>query len=190
MPRHRNFIRRSHRKTMTASQMQELWLGANHNRSHFVNDADRREMWWSNRDRIMELWGCHGRRPVAWWFFEAPEMGLRYPGSQYERSVLWEAGVLSEDERAALEREWREAWEFCWRPNFFHCARPGKIYNGDEARVRHLVWADVPPELVYKWPDERERCGPVVCEPQETSQRVEAVAETGQEPVSHERRAS
>ena len=84
-------------------------------------------------------------------------MGLRYPGSQYERSVLWEAGVLSEDERAALEREWREAWEFCWRPNFFHCARPGKIYNGDEARVRHLVWADVPPELVYKWLDEREQ---------------------------------
>ena len=42
-------------------------------------------------------------------------------------------------------------------PHFFHCAGPDKNFTGDEARVRHLAWADLPPELVYKWLDEREQ---------------------------------
>ena len=93
-------------------------------------------------------------------------MGLRYPGSQYERSVLWEAGVLTEQERAELEREWRCQWDRCWdeQRDFFHCAGPDKIYRGHEARVRHLAWADVPPALVYLWLAERERRGQVVAE--------------------------
>jgi len=86
-------------------------------------------------------------------------MGLRYPGFQYERSVLWEtSGVLTEEERGELVRGWRRQWDHCWDdPNFFHCAGPDKIYSGHEARVRHLAWADVPPELVYRWLDEREQ---------------------------------
>jgi hypothetical protein len=107
----------------------------------------------------MKLWAKGGRRPQGWWYYEAPQLGLRYPTSQYERSVLWEtSGVLTEQERAELEREWRHQWDRCWEnESFFHCAGPDKIYNGDEARVRHLAWADVPPVLVYRWLAEREQ---------------------------------
>ena len=96
---------------------------------------------------------------MGWWCYEAREMGLRYPTYAYERSVLWETpNVLSEAERAELERKWRHEFDRCWDdPHFFHCAGPDKNFTGDEARVRHLVWADVPPELVYKWLDEREQ---------------------------------
>ena len=135
----------------------------------------------ANRDWVMKLWAKGGRRPQGWWYYEAPERGLRYPGSEYERSVLWEAGVLTEQERAELEREWRCQWDRCWdeQRDFFYCAGPDKIYHGDEARVRHLAWADVPPALVDLWLAERERRGRVVRELQEESQQEETVAETG-----------
>jgi hypothetical protein len=137
----------------------ELWLGPSHSGSSFENDTHRREAWFRNRGKIMRLWGKGGRRPMGWWCFEAREMGLRYPGFEYERSVLWETpGVLSEEERAELEREWRRQWDRCWDDlHFFHCAGPDKNFTGDEARVRHLSWADVPPALVDLWLAERER---------------------------------
>jgi hypothetical protein len=135
----------------------ELWLGPSHNGSAFASDEHRRAAWFHHREKLMGWWGRGGRRPLGWWAYEAPE-GLRHPGYEYQRSVLWETpNVLSEAERAELEREWRRQWDRCWDEHFFHCAGPDKIYNGDEARVRHLVWADVPPELVYKWLDEREQ---------------------------------
>lgn len=94
---------------------------------------------------------------MGWWAYEAPK-GLRHPGYEYQRSVLWEANVLGEEERAQLETEWRREWDHIWEhEQFFHSAAPDKIYSGDEARVKHLVWADVPPVLVYRWLDERER---------------------------------
>src|SRR5262249_12066035 len=146
MPTNRKLIRRAHRATMNAQMAQELWLGPNRNMgSSFENETHRRETWFRFRDRLMQQWGRHGRRPLAWWIYEAPEKGLRYPGSDYERSILWETpGVLTEQERAELEREWRCEWDRCWEDeqHFFHCAGPDKIYTGDEARVRHLAWAD------------------------------------------------
>jgi hypothetical protein len=148
----------------------ELWLGPSHNGSSFENDAHRREMWFRHRDRVMRQWAKGGRRPVGWWLYESSQFGLqRYPTYQYERSVLWEAaGVLSEEERAQLESEWRREWDRCWdEPHFFHCAGPDKNFTGDEARAYHLVWADVPPELVYKWLAEREQRGLVVHEQEE-----------------------
>jgi hypothetical protein len=145
----------------------ELWLGPGHQGSSFESDEHRRAMWFRHREKLMGWWGKGGKRPMAWWAYEAPEKGLRYPGSAYERSVLWEtSGVLTEAERTGLEAEWRRQWDRCWDdPHFFHCAGPDKNFTGDEARVRHLVWADVPPELVYRWLGERERRGRVDLEP-------------------------
>ena len=161
MPTNRRYLRRSHRAKLTHTQAMELWLGPGHQGSSFESDDHRRVMWFRHREKLMGWWGKGGRRPVGWWLYESSQWGLqRYPTSQYELSVLWETrGVLSEAERADLEREWRREWDRCWEDeqHFFHCAGPDKIYTGDEARVRHLAWADVPPELVYKWLDEREQ---------------------------------
>ena len=159
MPRSR-YLRRSQRAKLNHFQTMELWLGPRSDGSSFGSDEERREAWFRHRDWVMRLWAKGGRRPMGWWYYEACEMGLRYPTYAYERSVLWETpGVLTEQERAELEREWRRDWDRCWdeQRHFFHCAGPGKIYHSDEARVRHLMWADVPPALVDLWLAERER---------------------------------
>jgi hypothetical protein len=167
MPTTRYVLRRSSRAKLTQTQELELWLGVCHYGTTFASDEHRRAAWFHHRDRLMRWWGKDGKRPMGWWWYEAPEIGLRFPGSKtHERSILWETpGVLSEDERAQLEAQWRREWDRCWDDaNFSYCAEPGKIYTGDEARVYHLLWADVPPALVYLWLAERERRGQVVAE--------------------------
>jgi hypothetical protein len=154
----RYVLRRSSRAKLNATQEMELWLGPSHNGSAFASDEHRRAAWFHHRANLMGWWGKGGRRPMGWWCYEAREMGLRYPGYEYERSVLWEANVLTGEERSQLEAEWRREFDRCWDdPHFFHCAGPDKNFTGDEARVQRLVWADVPPELVYRWLAERER---------------------------------
>src|SRR5262249_50181068 len=129
------YLRRSHRAKLNHSQQLELWLGPRSTGSAFGSDEERREAWFRNRDWVMKLWAKGGRRPMGWWLYEAPEKGLRYPTSQYERSVLWETpGVLTEEERAQLEAEWRYEFDRCWDEHFFHWAGTGEIYNGHEAR--------------------------------------------------------
>ena len=181
MPRSR-YLRRSHRARLNHFQMMELWLGPRSNGSAFRSDEERREAWFRNRDRVMELWAKGRRRPQGWWYYEAPEKGLRrYPGYEHERSVLYEfSTVLSVDERAELEAWWRREFERSWDEHFFYCAGPDKNFTGDAARWQHWLFVDLPPPLLEKFMGERQRRGQVICE-------LQAVAETdSQEP--HERR--
>src|SRR5262249_6606266 len=55
----------------------ELWLGPfPHLPPAFDSDEQRRELWFRHRDRLMEQFGAHGRRPQAWWRYEAGESRL------------------------------------------------------------------------------------------------------------------
>jgi hypothetical protein len=184
------YARRSQRAKLNHFQTMELWLGPRSDGSSFESDEERREAWFRNRDWVMKLWAKGGRRPQGWWYYEAPEKGLRrYPGYEHERSVLYEfSDVLSEAERSQLEAEWRKEFDRSWDPHFFHCAGPGKIFSGDHARELHWLWADIPPALVDAWTAERQRRGEVVCELQEESQDGEAVTETSS-PPDNERHA-
>jgi len=76
----------------------ELWLGPSQRGSRFRDEAELREARAKNRDRLMEWWGSSGRRPMAWWEFEAGD--LRYPGYDRERSFLFERGLFADAERA------------------------------------------------------------------------------------------
>jgi hypothetical protein len=91
----------------------------------------------------MLLFGKLGRRPLAWWEFDAPP-GLRYD-DDHERSVLWRAGVLGGDEKQELEAEWRREFERSF----------GRL--DAKARRRHFRIADIPRELVAAWTAERKR---------------------------------
>jgi hypothetical protein len=96
----------------------------------------------------MQRYACDGRRPLGWWKFEAP---FEYPGRCCERSVLYTAGLLAEQEQAELLTWWRQEFEKAQAPNFWFCQGPGRFLEGTDARREHLRWADVPAELVEQW---------------------------------------
>jgi hypothetical protein len=93
----------------TAEEQLELWLGPGERGSLFNDAAELREAWTRHKDLLMERWGRSGRRPMGWWEFEAGD--LEYPGYDFERSLLYERGMLTEAERVLLEAEWRKAFE-------------------------------------------------------------------------------
>lgn len=135
-------------RTITRLQEMELWLGASHRGSLFASEEERRKQWVRHRDRLMGYWGNNGRRPQAWWRFEAP---FSYPGFNRERSALWEAGLLGENERLDLEAGWRKAFDESLMPGFtFNDGPRGELF-GWEAHIAHLVACDVPPDLCELW---------------------------------------
>jgi hypothetical protein len=101
----------------------------------------------------MQLFACGGKRPWAWWRYES---GRSHPGN-HQASTLYEMGVLSDEERAKLERWWREQFDRAWRPGFFHCEGPARFFAGANGRRRHFAWADIPRELLQQWSAERRR---------------------------------
>jgi len=79
---------------------------------------------------------------MGWWEFEAGD--LKHPGYFRERSALWRAGVLSDDEKAFLERDWRRE---------FDAARE----KDARERREHYEHHDIPAELVARWKGESRR---------------------------------
>jgi hypothetical protein len=71
--------------SITATQEMELWMGRSRHGSAFRDDEQARRLWVEHRDRLMQLFANNGRRPQAWWKFEAP---FKYPGFNRERSAL------------------------------------------------------------------------------------------------------
>jgi hypothetical protein len=150
----------------------ELWLGPSHHGSLFRSRAELQEAWLANRDRLMEQYGSHGRRPQIWWEFDGAELGLERNYDR-ERSTLWRAGLLGETERRELEDDWRREFERAQQPNFTTHARTGML-KGAEARAAHLAWADVPAELVEAW-----RSGKTAKRGKTTTRRAPSALETG-----------
>jgi hypothetical protein len=107
---------------------------------------------------------------MGWWLYESPFQNPQHPGIDHERSILYEfSDVLSADERAELEAQWRQDFERSWSPNFSFYA-DGKIYSGDDARWGHWLFVDLPPPLLDKWMAERERRAGEISELEEASQ--------------------
>jgi hypothetical protein len=98
-------------------------------------DDEARELWLHWRDRLMAVYNF-GSRPAAWWCFEHPELCCDV---DQQRSTLYEARLLGEEEKAALVRWWRGEFE--------------KILDldGTAAQAAHLRWADIPFSLFRKW---------------------------------------
>jgi len=140
---------------LSPDQAQELWLGASYDGSVFASEEERHAAWRKHRDRLMALWGKGGRRPLAWWCYEAGE--LDYPGYDFERSTLFEAGRLTVPERAELLAYWKREFDRACVPGFFICLGPGRFLANEEACAAHCRWADIPASLVEQWMAERRR---------------------------------
>jgi hypothetical protein len=130
--------------SITSTQEMELWLGRSHRSgSAFSDDEQRRRAWLEHRDRLLQCFAHSGRRPQAWWKFEAP---FKYPGFNQERSALWAAGLLGAAEARALEQAWREEFDRSLAPGFTF-----RDLTGWDAHIAHLVFHDVPAALAEAW---------------------------------------
>jgi hypothetical protein len=127
------------------AELQELWLGPNPNMgSLFADREELRAAWEKHRAVAMLMFAKDGKRPLAWYEFDAPP-GLRF-SDEHEQSTLWRAGVLGSDERAGLEAHWRREFERAYARGY-----------GAKRRRQHFRWADIPRELVKVWTAERKR---------------------------------
>jgi hypothetical protein len=106
--------------------------------------------WTAARDELLDR-SRSGYRPAAWWNFEAPALGLAWPGYFRSRSYLYEHNVLTEAEKAALEAEWKMEFETAQAPDFTLNDGSGEILAGDCARAAHYAHHDIPRELIKRW---------------------------------------
>jgi len=142
---------------LSAGEAMELWLGPSHNGSLFDSPEALRAAWETHRDEFMAGWGRQGRRPQIWWEFDAPALGLKWPGYFNEQSYLHDAGALAAEEKAELERGWKVEFERALAPDFTLNDGSGEILTGDCARAAYHRWADIPDKLVRRWSAARRR---------------------------------
>lgn len=167
MPTNRRPLRRPRRGRISYDQEMALWLGVGiGGGSPFESEDERREAWGRHGPRLMGLFAKDGRRPQAWWTYDSP---IPWPGYDCERSTLFEAGLLGEEEREHLVEYWRKEFHKVNEPGFSYCAgqRPdgrGALWLcGKAAREAHCRWADIPASLVAEWTMEpREEFAPAV----------------------------
>jgi hypothetical protein len=153
VPTDRKPLHRAHRSRLDGDAEMELHLGPGHRGSVFENEAQRQWAWTQHRDRLMQQYARGGKRPWAWWRYEAQ---VPHPGDR-QASTLYEMGQLGDEERHELEHWWREQYLRAWDPHFFHCEGPGRFFHGAPARRRHFAWADIPAEFVKQWSAEYRR---------------------------------
>src|SRR5262245_7613604 len=128
MPTNRLPLRRPRRGLLSGDQELALWLGASSNRPPpFESEDEARELWHRHRDRLMAYFSSHGRRPMAWWWFEGP---FPYPGFEHETVALLEAGLLSEDEKTEIVGRWRRDFERAQAPDFMYVNEPSVVLTG------------------------------------------------------------
>jgi hypothetical protein len=128
----------------------------------FASDDERRAAWLRHRDPLMTRlrWGI---RPDGWWCYECPI--APQPTYEYRAAALFEAGLLTEQEREQLLGRWRREFDRAQEPDdFSHCiglAKPGDTFaswlEGDAARQRHYEWAGIPKSLLRRWTAARQR---------------------------------
>ena len=141
---------------LTFGQLQELWLGCGESGSLFSGEEELRAAWDRARGVVMRIWANNGRRPQAWWYFDAPGLGLTWPGYDRQQSYLFARNVLSETERTELLRFWRREFERAQTADFT-MNTGAEVLHGIRARRAHYAWADIPCELIEAWTNGRRR---------------------------------
>ena len=140
---------------LSPGQMMELKFGPGAQGSLFSSSEELRHAWEASRDEIMHG-SSGGHRAQAWWCFDAPSLGLTWPGYFNEQSYLFDHNALGKEECAELVAFWRREFERAYDPDFSFTAAPG-ILHGVAAQKAHLDWADVPKSLRQRWTAARRR---------------------------------
>ena len=119
-----------------------------------------------------------GFRPAAWWDFDAP---IRRPRDRdYEEAALWEAGLLTPEEKAVLEKRWRQHFNDANEPDWVgYCIGHAKEddtfatwLHGDEGRRAQYKWAGIPKALIKKWTAQHRRRAKTIRKLEHTAQET------------------
>jgi len=133
---------------LSAGQKMELIYGPNPSQGSLFNSREELvQAWTACRDELLERANA-GRRPAGFYEFE---FAGRRPPYDTERSILWRMGLLTADEKVALEAEWKVEFATAQEPDFTLNDGSGEILKGDCARLAHYRWADIPDKLVKRW---------------------------------------
>jgi hypothetical protein len=137
---------------LSAGQKMELIYGPSPATGSYFDSREALQAAWTQmRDELLAR-SNPGRRPAIWWELEARALGLKWPGYFNEQSYLYnKAGVLTAEERATLEREWKADFETAQADDFLVNDGSGELLKGDCARAAHYAWADIPTALVKRW---------------------------------------
>jgi hypothetical protein len=163
MATNRHPIHHLQRGRLNHAQEMTLQYGPDPRWDAFRSEEEFRDAWIRNRDRLL-AWYRHGRRPMAWWRFESP---IPYPGYDRERSALFEAGLLGEEEREQLVVHWRAHFAQAQQHGFMFCvgrttpnATGATWLKGVAAKKAHYRWSGIPRSLLREWLRSRPRSAP------------------------------
>jgi hypothetical protein len=127
-----------------------MWMGPfEPGKSVFPTEAEARACWMRNRDFMLERYGSDGKRPFYWWQFEAETAGIKFkfPGDwDRQEQLLYQAGVLSEQEREQLTTHWRKLFDEAQALRSLACKRA-------------LRRSGIPQSLLMRWTKERRTGG-------------------------------
>jgi len=152
--------RTSKSRDLSPWQIWSLTCGDSVFPEEFATDEDRRAAWERHRDELLAE--CAGKRPAAWWDYDA--LISRPADSDLETPVLYKAGLLSDAEIAELMPWWREQYDKAQEPDFQYCigtAKPGDTFaswiKGAAAKRAQYRWAGIPRAIIKQWNAERRK---------------------------------
>jgi hypothetical protein len=133
---------------LSSGQKMELIYGPNSSQGSLFNSREELvQAWAACRDELLARANA-GRRPAGFYEFE---FDGRRPPYDTERSTLWRMGLLSADEKAVLEAEWKAGFEEAQAPDFTLNDGGSELLRGDCARAAHYAHHDIPRELIRRW---------------------------------------
>ena len=94
MTTNRTPIARERRGKITRQQEDALHYGDLS--KAFESEEECRAAWERHRASMLHSFAKHGRRPAGWWQCDPEAAELVYPGYDFERSYLFERGLLSD----------------------------------------------------------------------------------------------
>ena len=154
MSTNRTPLQRPNRIPLSHEAEMDLRYGDLPKRPAFADAEERKAAWFAHRDVLLRH--CRGgQRPAGWWDYESP---FPYPGRDYAAAALFEAELLTEEERAELLARWRDDFERAQDPGF-RFRTTSTWLDGVAARRAHYRWSGIPRDLLKRWTREHRRRG-------------------------------
>jgi hypothetical protein len=133
---------------LTSAQENFLTYGPRDDHDGAFDDEEAvLQAWAQHRERILARYQGGGRRPWGFWAIDHPELPWR--GYDRQRSILYGAGLLSEQDRTGLVSWWRAEYV------------KAEGLDAGARRQRHRE-IDIPRSLLREWNAERRRRGKII----------------------------